>query len=324
MRNHFIRRLTELALSDRNIILITGDLGFRVLDEFRENCPNQFINVGVAEQNMIGVATGMALEGKIVFVYSIANFGTLRCLEQIRNDACYHRANVNIVSIGGGFGYGALGMSHHATEDLAIMRSIPELRVLAPGDYWEAAEVAEALVRKSGPAFVRIDKSAADRPHREDEVFELGKARVVREGKDLTLMTCGGIIGEVLKAADRLAGEGIHTRVLSIHTIKPLDTKSILLAARETDGILTIEEHSLVGGLGSAIGEVLLDHNASLKKFARIGIPDCFASVVGSQDYLRRSFGLDDNSILEKARQMVRTPVELAHSRVPHLDETTV
>ena len=160
MRDHFVKRLCELAESDRRITLITGDLGFGVLNEFRQRFPRQFINAGIAEQNMTGLATGMALEGRIVFTYSIGNFSTLRCLEQIRNDACYHEANVKIVSVGGGFSYGALGISHHATEDLAIMRSLPGLTVVSPCGLWEAVQAAEAVTRTPGVCYVRIDKSA--------------------------------------------------------------------------------------------------------------------------------------------------------------------
>ena len=177
MRNHFIKKLTSLAEQDSSILLITGDLGFGVFDHYRKALADQFLNAGVAEQNMTGVATGMAIEGFKVFTYSIANFPTLRCLEQIRNDACYHDANVNIVSIGGGFSYGPLGITHHATEDLAIMRSLPAMTVVSPCDLWEVEEATGALVEWPGTTYLRLDKSYARETVRPDEVFELGKSK---------------------------------------------------------------------------------------------------------------------------------------------------
>ena len=180
MRDAFIESLSKIANNDKNIFLITGDLGYGVLDDFAEKFPSQFLNVGVAEQNMTGIAVGMALNGYKVFTYSIANFTTLRCLEQIRNDACYHNANVNIVSIGGGFGYGGLGMSHHATEDLAIMRSLPNLTVISPCGLWETMEATEALVSTPGTCYLRLDKSVGDDAPNNNERFEIGKLKPIQ------------------------------------------------------------------------------------------------------------------------------------------------
>lgn len=194
MRDAFIARLHELAGKDPRIMLVTGDLGFGVLDRFAAAYPKQFINAGVAEQNMTGLATGLALEGRIVFTYSIANFSTLRCLEQIRNDAAYHGANVKVVAIGGGFSYGALGISHHATEDIAVMRAMPDVTVVCPGDDWEAAEATSALVSHQGTCYLRLDRSSAATPP-SSERFELGKARVVAEGNDIALV-CTGVCSE--------------------------------------------------------------------------------------------------------------------------------
>src|ERR1051325_134088 len=201
MRDAFIARLEKLAASNPRVFLITGDLGFGVLDSYRKNQPRQFLNAGVAEQNMTGLATGLALEGRIVFTDSIANFPTLRCLEQIRNDAVYHDANVKVVAIGGGFSYGTLGFSHHATEDLAILRSLG-MPVIAPGCDWEAEEAVDALVNTPGAGYLRLDRSSAGSTRMPGEKFELGKARVLRAGKDLTLVSTGGILSEVLQAAE--------------------------------------------------------------------------------------------------------------------------
>lgn len=305
MRDHFVEQLGRLAHQDPRIFLITGDLGFGVLDDFAKKFPQQFLNVGVAEQNMTGIATGLALEGRTVFTYSIANFPTLRCLEQLRNDACYHEANVNVVSIGGGFSYGALGFSHYATEDLAILRSLPNITVAAPCDDWEAMEATTALAKTAGVGYLRLDKSSAGHTGRPDERFELGKARVLREGADLTIMSCGGILGVALEVAERLATEGIHCRVVSCHTIKPLDVLAVRMAVQQTGGIVTLEEHTIDGGFGSAVAEVCLDNGWIPSCFHRFGIRQR-ASVVGSQDYMRMLHGLDAESVHERIVAIVR------------------
>ena len=205
MRDHFINELSSLIDEFPNIILITGDLGFGVLDDFRKNYPDNFINAGVAEQNMTGIATGMALEEKIVFTYSIANFPTLRCLEQIRNDACYHGVNVNIVSIGGGFSYGALGISHHATEDLSIMRSLPEITVVSPSSFWEVEQATEAIVQNKKVCYLRLDKSTGrDMDNNIDQPFVIGKTRTLAEGDFCTIFVTGGILEEVWEVHDDL------------------------------------------------------------------------------------------------------------------------
>ena len=306
MRDAFIQRLTALAERDPRVILVTGDLGFGVFDEFRRRFPAQFLNAGVAEQNMTGVATGLALEGFCVFTYSIANFAFMRCLEQIRNDAAYHRANVNVVAVGGGFSYGALGPSHHATEDLAIMRSIPGITVVAPGDDFEAAEATAAVAATAGTSYLRIDRSSAQSTDASRPVFELGQVRMMRDGNDLTLVTTGGVLGVALQAAERLAEAGVECRVLSVHTLKPLDEAALLAAARETGGVVTIEEHTVLGGLGGAVAETLLEAGASPRVFRRLGLRDCFSSIVGSQNYLRQRFGLDVEGVVRSSMAAIR------------------
>ena len=305
MRDRFIAKLEELATLNKDIVLVTGDLGFGVFDSFRENLSEQFLNAGVAEQNMTGLASGLALSGKIVFTYSIANFSTLRCLEQIRNDACYHDANVKVVSIGGGFSYGALGVSHHATEDLAIMRSIPNLLCLAPSTLHEAAKATEAVVDHQGSCFLRLDKSHGTEEQELLEPFVIGKLRTIRDGGDLTLITCGGILEEVQQAADRLKEQhGIQARILSMHTLSTMDVEGITRAVEETEHVITVEEHSIVGGLGSAVAEVCMDHGLKPRSFNRIALRDGFSSIVGSQNYLRTRYGLDADAIFKVASQV--------------------
>lgn len=297
MRDAFVARLIQEAQADPRVILVTGDLGFGVLTKFEAALPGQFLNAGVAEQNMTMLATGLAMEGRIVFTYSIANFPILRCLEMIRNDAAYHGAAVKVVSIGGGFSYGALGISHHATEDLAVLRSMPDVTVVAPGDVWEAEEATSALIRTPGTCYLRLDKSAAPTGPAPGERFVLGCARALREGRDLTIIGCGGILGEALMASDWLAQQGVQARVLSLHTLKPIDREAILAAATETGGIVTVEEHTVDGGLGSAVAEVLADAECWPKRFRRVGLRAGFSSVVGSQEHLRKVYGLDVDSI---------------------------
>lgn len=307
MRDAFVRVLTELAPRHPEVLLLSGDLGFGVLNEFVARFPQQFLNVGVAEQNMSGLAAGLALEGHTVFTYSIGNFPTLRCLEQIRNDICYHGANVKVVCVGGGMSYGPVGMSHHATEDLAIIRSLPGMLVLSPGDLWEAAEAARHLVSHRGPAYLRLDKSAAPPTVQDGEAFQPGAIRTVREGFDVTLAATGGILGEALRAADVLVEQGIFCRVLSVHTVKPLDTETLIAAASETGGIISVEEHAVDGGLGGAIAEVLMEAGTYPQFFLRMGLRDTFSSVVGSQQYLRKVYSLDAEAIVRAVMTKLAT-----------------
>ena len=208
MRNAFVKTLIELAKDNRNIELITGDLGFGVLKPYYEQCPNQFTNAGIAEQNMTTVAAGMALEGKNVFTYSIGNFPTLRCVEQIRNDCAYHKANVKIVCVGGGFVYGSLGMSHHATEDIAVMRALPGVVAMAPADSIEAEVCTRALVEFEGTAYLRLGRGGEKRIHDRIENYQIGKALKVREGEKIALFSTGGIAEEVLDACIELVKRG--------------------------------------------------------------------------------------------------------------------
>jgi transketolase len=294
----------DLAKADRSIYLLVGDVGFSLVESFRQEYPTRFLNVGIAEQNMIGISTGLALSGKNVFCYSLANFPTIRCLEQIRNDACYHNANVKIISSGGGLTYGSLGVTHHVTEDLAIMRALPNMIVVAPGDPVEASLATRAVAEWQGPCYLRLAKTGDPVVYKKAPHFQIGKAIKLRDGKDVTLIVTGGMLLNTVQAAEQLAQEGIQTRVLSMHTIKPLDTEAILSAAAETGAIVTIEEHSVVGGLGGAVAEVLAESGTSVI-FKRIAVNDSFCTKVGSQDYLRKLYSLTVDGI-SKAVQSLR------------------
>ena len=309
MRNAFIDTLFELALRDERIVFITGDLGYRVVEKFMEQRPRQFLNAGVAEQNLTGMAAGMALSGKIVFTYSIANFPTLRCLEQIRNDVCYHDANVKIVAIGGGLAYGAMGVTHHAIEDLAVMRAMPSLTVVAPGDPVEARAATRALVAYPGPCYLRLGKAGEPTVHPAPVDFQIGKAIRFRDGDDLTIISTGGVLNLAARTAERLASDGIETRVLSMHTLKPLDAGAILAAAAETRLVVTLEEHSIVGGLGSAVAEVLAETTDVRVRFKRLGLPPAFSPHIGAQDYLLECHGLTPEAIAGTVRTLLEPAV---------------
>ncbi len=304
MRDTFIQSLTECARSNPRLMLVTGDLGFGVLTDFSAEFPKQYINAGVAEQNMTGLATGLAMEGRTVFTYSIGNFPTLRCLEQLRNDAAYHDANVNVVSIGGGFSYGALGMSHHATEDLAIMRAIPQVTVMSPGCMWEVKQATTSLIEKPGTGFLRLDKSSAGDTSSMDSDFVLGQPRHLVKGTGITVATTGGILGEVLDASTELASMGVSCDVFSCHTIKPFSADRILESVRRTGRLVVVEEHVVSGGLAGLLAEECLEAGVVPHPFVRLGIRGGFCSTVGSQAYLRKKYGLGKDGIVESIRSV--------------------
>jgi transketolase len=305
VRTSFIEQLFELAAKDPRIMLVVGDLGFGVVTRFMNELPQQFINAGVAEQNMTGIAAGLALSGRIVFTYSIANFPTVRCLEQLRNDVCYHKANVKVIAIGGGLSYGSLGVSHHATEDLAFARALPNLTVLAPNDASEAAAATRAIAKLDGPCYMRLDRSTERMDWSAAPPFQLGRARTVRDGTDLTIIAAGGLLRMAVEAADVMATKGLGTRVISMHTIKPLDEQAIRAAATETNAIFTLEEHSITGGLGSAVAEFLSESQSRGVPFLRLGLPPEFSSKIGDQAYLRAQYGLDVPTIVRRVTAML-------------------
>ena len=306
MRAVFNKTLLELAKKDKRIHMVLADIGFGEIEPFRDTFPERYYNVGVAEQNMTGVACGIAMEGNIAVTYSIANFPTLRCLEQIRNDVCYHNANVKIVIIGGGVSYGALGMSHHSTEDLAIMRALPNMVIEVPCDNYEAIAATHAMIEYDGPFYYRCGYKGEKDIHQGPIDFKIGKANIVSEGKDITLMFAGPIGSEVVDAAAMLAKEGIHCRVVSMHTIKPIDKDMILDSAKNTGGIVTVEEHNIMGGLGSAVAEVLCDENVMPAKFKRLAFPDVNVAKIGGQQWIRDQYGLQANGIAQSVRELFK------------------
>lgn len=305
MRDTVIRTLIELGKEDKDIELITGDLGFGVLKSFWETLPNQFINAGIAEQNMTGVAAGMALEGKKVFTYSIGNFPTLRCLEQIRNDCAYHNANVNVICVGGGYVYGSLGMSHHATEDIAILRALPDVTVICPGDPVEASLAVKKIAQTDGTCYLRLGRGGEQNVNTVIKEFEIGKAYKLRDAKDMNkkvaVFSTGAILEETAKACDMLEEQGIAVEQYSFPTVKPIDRAVIEDCADRFDYIFTVEEHNIVGGFGGAVAEVLAECGGKAK-LHRIGIDDFYCIEVGSQAYLREQVGINAEGIVRKVK----------------------
>lgn len=301
MRKAFIEALCEMAEQDERIWLLTGDLGYSVLERFATRFPGRYVNMGVAEQNMTGVAAGLALEGKIVFTYSIANFPIMRCLEQIRNDVCYHNLKVNIVAVGGGFAYGAAGYTHHALEDLAVMRAMPNMTVIAPGDPREVQAAVKAMVAHPGPCYLRLGKGGESIIHPQPPNFELGKAIQLSEGTDVVFISTGGILSEVAKASDILEGLGLKVGIMSMHTLQPIDATSLCAILKRARQIIVVEEHYAAGGLGDAVAKVLSASGLPIPPLSHVCATGSLPMPVGTQDYLRRAHGLDADSLVRLA-----------------------
>lgn len=303
MRDTFVRTLLEIAKKDKNVYIITGDLGFGVLKPFWTELPDQIINAGIAEQNMTSIAAGLAMQGKAVYTYSIGNFPTLRCIEQIRNDCAYHNANVKVVCVGGGFVYGSLGMSHHATEDIAMMRSLPDVTVLAPGDLVEAEAATKAIYETPGTCYLRLGRGGEKRIHEKLDGFTIGKAIEIQKGENVAVFSTGAIFDEVNEACGELKAQGIIPTVYTFPTVKPIDKEVILECAKTHKAIVTVEEHNLSGGFGSAVAEVLAEADGVKAKLVRVALDDRYSCIVGSQKYLRKQYSIDAKAIIEKIKE---------------------
>lgn len=303
MRDTFVRTLLEIAKKDKNVYIITGDLGFGVLKPFWTELPDQIINAGIAEQNMTSIAAGLAMQGKTVYTYSIGNFPTLRCIEQIRNDCAYHNANVKVVCVGGGFVYGSLGMSHHATEDIAMMRSLPDVTVLAPGDLVEAEAATKAIYETPGTCYLRLGRGGEKRIHEKLDDFTIGKAIEIQKGEKVAVFSTGAIFDEVNEACEELEARGIKPTVYTFPTVKPIDKNVILECAKTHKVIVTVEEHNLSGGFGSAVAEVLAEADGVKAKLVRVALDDRYSCIVGSQKYLRKQYSIDAKAIIEKVKE---------------------
>ena len=301
MRNAFADELTKLGDDDPRVVMLSGDIGNRLFDKFRARHPSRFLNCGVAEQNMMGLAAGMAMSGLRPVAYTITPFVTTRCLEQIRTDACYHEAPVTVVSVGAGLAYAGLGPTHHACEDIAFLRAIPNMKVICPGDAWEVRAALRAVMKQDGPCYIRLGKKGEPVVHAGmPEGFEIGRALTVRDGADVCLLSTGNMLPEALEAAHLLADKGISTRVVSFHTVKPLDVACLQEAFGRFKLVATVEEHSIVGGFGSAVAEWLVDSETRPQAFLRFGTPDKFYKLSGEQEFAREQLGLTGHAIAHR------------------------
>lgn len=295
MRTAFIEQLVEEARSNDRIFLIVGDLGFNVVERFRDSYPDRFLNIGIDEQNMIGVAAGLSMQGYNVFVYSIGNFPTLRCMEQIRYDVAYHNADVKIVSVGAGYAYGSLGASHHATEELGMMRTIPSMVVCSPSDPSEAKAITKTASEYRGPMYIRLGKAGEKQIYPSYDSLQVGDIHVYKESMARNAIF---VTGSILDYAVKFINENnVDTAIYSVPFVKPISSVQLENLVKKHDNIITLEEHQQSCGLGSAIVEQISDlyANGALKQYpkvTRIAIPDKFYSVSGNQVYLRQLAGL--------------------------------
>jgi transketolase len=309
MRNAFAAAVTELAARDERVVLLSGDIGNRLFDTFRARFPSRFYNCGVAEANMTSVAAGMALAGLRPFTYTITPFATTRAMEQIRVDVCYHRVPVTIVGTGSGLSYASLGPTHHSCEDIAMLRSLPNLTILCPADAAEVSTALDATRSIDGPVYLRLGKKGEPRLHDAPPVWTEGRGIVVREANDgVCLLGVGNAVPIALQAADLLAQSGISARVVSVHRIKPLDAELLEASFSSFDAVAVVEEHSVVGGYGSAVSEWITRGPRRRASFDAFGLPDRFLSDAGSQAYARERAGLTGERIAEQLRARLRAP----------------
>lgn len=301
MRNAFADELTKLGNEDSRVVMLSGDIGNRLFDKFKDKHPSRFFNCGVAEANMMGVAAGMAMNGLRPVAYTITPFVTTRCLEQIRTDVCYHEAPVTIVAVGAGLAYSGLGPTHHACEDISFLRSIPNMVVICPGDAFEVRGALRAAMQQDRPVYIRMGKKGEPLVHKGPIAdFKIGKAITIEEGSDVCLLSTGNMLPEAIEAGHRLKERGISAEVVSFHTVKPLDEDKLKQAFGRFKLVATIEEHSLIGGFGAAVSEWLVDSETSARKFLRFGTPDAFFKKSGEQEYAREVLGLTGHQIADK------------------------
>jgi len=300
MRRVFVEQLLREMKRDRSIYFLTADLGFNALEPLEKAYPERFFNMGISEQHMIGMAAGLALEGKKVICYSIAPFVTMRAYEQIRDDLCYHDLDVKIIGTGGGYNYPTHGVTHHSVEDYAIMRVLPGMRVLAPSNSWEAREATKAIMRTRGLFYVRLGRDPGVQFGKQTSPFAIGRGYVVRPGKDVVLITTGNVLDIAMKVAERLEKK-YSVSVISMPSVKPLDTKLIERVAKKARGVFTIEEHSVVGGLGAAVGEVLWGCGFPKKRFFAFGLPEQkFLKGVGDRDHMLAIAGIEPQQLADR------------------------
>ena len=307
MKKALINAICELMNHDANTYMFTADLGYGVMDRIIKEYPKQFINAGICEQNMASAAAGMALEGNTVFMYSIGNFPSLRCLEQIRNDIAYHHANVKIVAVGGGFAYGNLGMSHHATEDIAMLRAIPNMTIFSPADPYEAAEAVRAAAEIDGPVYIRLGRGGEPAiPHLTNNIKKITPVyshSVDKRLNSIAIFGTGAVVKDIIEAANEMKAKANIT-CFSVPAIKPIDISGITDVLQKNDSVITVEEHTTTGGLGTAIAEIIVEKQLK-NRLKKIGMQDQFTSIVGSPEFLRKSYGLNCEGIIQIIQELI-------------------
>ena len=313
MRKTCLEMVYELAKTDERIFFIGSDLGFGTLNHFKEEMPDRFFMEGVGEANLVGMAAGLAMEGKILYVNTIATFLTRRCFEQIVLDLCLHNVKVRLIGNGGGLVYAPLGPTHLAIEDIAILRAVPNMTVVAPADADEMRRLMPQTVDYPGPIYIRLGKGYDPIVTNDDAPFQIGKAILSKAGDEVLIVTTGICLERALEGAAQLKEKGIEAAVLHVHTIKPLDTASILEHASPASVIVSVEEHTVIGGLGSAVAETLAESSfQSVKRFRRIGIPDEFPSEYGSQDSLMERSQITSDVIVSVVERLLRESTTVA------------
>lgn len=303
MRDTYLKGLYDLAAKDKEVVSLVADNGLIVYDDFKKDFPDRYFNFGIAEGNMVTAAAGMASCGKIPFIYTINAFLAYRSYEFIRDDVCFQNLNVKIVGIGSGLTYSTLGPSHHTTEDIGLLRGLPNLTVFCPATRKEMSWIMERAYEINGPVYIRLGNNKEEY-HVENAEFELGAPAVVKEGKNVTVMTTGSIINEVVMAVGKLEEQGIDAEVVSVHTLKPMNNKAIVDLVRKTGCLVTVEEHNVMNGLYSAIAEVLFEEKVSIPVL-KIGLNDCFAKDYGKIEDVRKANEIDAESIYNKILQFM-------------------
>ena len=300
MRNAFASEITELACHDKRIVLLSADIGNRLFDGLKERCPGRFYNCGVAEANMVSMASGMAICGMRPVAYTITPFITARCLEQIRLDVCYQKVPVVLVGTGAGLSYASLNATHHSCEDIAILRVLPNMTILCPGDPVEVRLALRAALRHDGPVYIRLGKKGEPVIHQQEPEFEIGKWIVLRQGGEICLLSTGNVLPLALEIAELLGSKGIESSLVSCHTVKPLDTDFLNWAFAHYRLVVSIEEHSIIGGLGGSIAEWASDCSDAKARLLRLGTPDVFLYEACDQRYARERFGLNAATAAER------------------------
>lgn len=303
MRTAYLDTLYELASKDKRVYALISDNGAIVYDKYRRDFASQYLNLGISEANMLGMAAGMASCGKIPFAYTIGAFLAYRAFEFIRNDICIQEQNVKIVGTGAGEVYSALGPTHHSTEDLGGLRTLPHLTVLCPASPLEVKKATQAAYEQEGPVYLRLGTNKEPELYNNDYLFKIGKGVTLKDGKDITLIGTGSILKDVLDAANKLQQEGIAARVINIHTLKPIDNELIIKAIEETKKIITIEDHSVIGGLGSAVAEIIAESGKGVA-FRRIGLHD-FSKGYGSYTQVKEVNGIGIEQIIDSVKVLL-------------------